>query len=141
MQGEDVQIILLSYPEMTALIDNSWVAVPVPGLDTRPDGKYPLTARLEIDGPLGTIFLGPDGVLHLYQDEGQQAWVFPETTEAESRAAAQRHFIDCLESGAEFETSGRETLKTMALVWDCYRSAEEGGTVWEKSRVDPGGLA
>jgi hypothetical protein len=35
------------------------------------------------------------------------------------------HFIECLEGGAEFETSGAETLKTMALVYACYRSAEE----------------
>ena len=129
MQGEDVQIILLDYPEMTALIDSSWASVPVPGWDIPLDGRDALIARLEIDGPQGTIFLGPDGSLHLYRDGEQQTWLFPDTTEAESRAAAQRHFIACLESGADFETSGRETLKTMALLWSCYRSAEEGKTV------------
>jgi predicted dehydrogenase len=40
-----------------------------------------------------------------------------------------QHFIDCLESGAEFETSGVETLKTMALVYAAYLSAEEGRVV------------
>jgi predicted dehydrogenase len=135
VQGEDVQIILLNYPSMTGLIDSSWVSVPVPGLDTFPDESPPLTARLEIDGPLGTIFLGPDGVLHLYQDGEHQSWPFPATTEAESRAAAQRHFIACLESGADFETSGRDTLKTMALLWTCYQSAEEGRTVPYQSVV------
>ncbi len=129
MQGEDVQIILLSYPEMTALVDSSWASVPVPGWDIPLDGREALIARLEIDGPLGTIFLGPDGILHMYRDGEHQAWSFPGDTEAESRAAAQRHFISCLNSGADFETSGRETLKTMALVWSCYRSAEEGKTL------------
>jgi len=129
IQGEDVQIILLSYSGMTALIESSWASVPVPGWDIPYDGREALIARLEIDGPLGTIFLGPDGVLHLYKDGEHQAWAFPDTTEPESRAAAQHHFIACLNSGAEFETSGRETLKTMALVWDCYRSAEEGKTL------------
>jgi predicted dehydrogenase len=129
MQGEDVQVILLSYPEMTALIDSSWASVPVPGWDILLDGSEALIARLEIDGPLGTIFLGPDGVLHLYRDGEHQTWPFPVATEAESRAAAQCHFISCLNSGADFETSGRETLKTMALVWSCYQSAEEGKTL------------
>jgi predicted dehydrogenase len=126
MQGEDVQIILLFYPEMTALIDSSWASVPVPGWDIPLDGREALIARLEIDGPVGTIFLSSDGALHLYRDGDHQCWNFPDTVEAESRAAAQDHFITCLNSGAEFETSGRETLKTMALVWSCYQSAGEG---------------
>ena len=37
--------------------------------------------------------------------------------------ATQRHFIDCLRSGAEFETSGSEYLKTLQLVEDAYQSA------------------
>jgi predicted dehydrogenase len=129
MKGEDVQIILLTYPEMTALIDSSWASVPVPGWDVPVGSREALIARLEIDGPLGTIFLGPEGTLHLYRDGEHQSWAFSGATEAESRAAAQYHFISCLDSGAEFETSGRETLKTMALLWSCYRSAEEGVTL------------
>ena len=129
MQGEDVQIILLSYPEMTALIDSSWASVPVPGWDIPLDGREALIARLEIDGPLGTIFLGPDGILHLYRDGDRRKWSFSDNPEVESRAAAQNHFISCLNSRAEFETSGRQTLKTMALVWSCYKSAELGKTI------------
>jgi len=37
--------------------------------------------------------------------------------------------MDCLESGAEFETSGAETLKAMGLVYAGYQSAEENQTV------------
>jgi predicted dehydrogenase len=36
----------------------------------------------------------------------------------------QRHFIDCLLNGKEFETSGPEYLKTLAVVEAVYRSAE-----------------
>ena len=36
---------------------------------------------------------------------------------------AQRHFVDCLLSGEEFETSGREYLKTLAAMEAIYRSA------------------
>jgi predicted dehydrogenase/kynurenine formamidase len=35
----------------------------------------------------------------------------------------QRHFIDCLESGEEFETSGEEYLKTLSVVEAAYKSA------------------
>ena len=44
MQGEDVQIILHHYPEMTALIDSSSASVPVPGWDIPLDGG--MRARL-----------------------------------------------------------------------------------------------
>jgi predicted dehydrogenase len=36
----------------------------------------------------------------------------------------QRHFIDCLLSGKQFETDGPEYLKTLAVVEAIYRSAE-----------------
>ena len=38
--------------------------------------------------------------------------------------SAQRHFVDCLLSGAEFETNGRDYLRTMAVCEAIYRSAE-----------------
>jgi predicted dehydrogenase len=40
--------------------------------------------------------------------------------------AAQRHFVDSLLNGTEFETNGRDYLKTLAIVDACYRSAETG---------------
>jgi predicted dehydrogenase len=85
---------------------------------------------LEIDGTEGTIALRPDGTLHLLTDTEHQQWSFsPQNTNPDSFIAAQQHFIHCLESRAEFETSGAETLKTMALVYAAYLSAEEGRIV------------
>jgi len=43
--------------------------------------------------------------------------------------ATQRHFIDCLKSGAEFESNGRDYLKTMAVSEAIYRSAESRAPV------------
>ena len=108
-----------------------WASVPVPGLD-HPGAEGPELAsppRLEIDGTEGTLALGADGWMRLFSDGGYQEWYFSEDTWPASRAAAQQHFIDCLESGAEFETSGAETLRTMGLVYACYQSAKENQTV------------
>jgi len=130
--GEDVQVITICYQDLTCLINQSFASVPVPGID-RPDDDNADARRiphgLQIDGAQGTLFLKPDRILHLYTDTGHQAWAFPEDTTQRSRAAAQQHFIDCLESGGKFETDGPETLKTMALVYACYLSAEEGRVV------------
>ena len=37
--------------------------------------------------------------------------------------ATQRHFVDCMLSGTEFETNGRDYLKTLAVVEAVYESA------------------
>ena len=87
---------------------------------------------LEVDGTLGTLRLYPDGRISVYTDEGQKSWPPPERAIPRSHIAAQQHFIDCLESGDEFDTSAEETIKTMALVYACYRSAEEGRVVEPK---------
>ena len=38
--------------------------------------------------------------------------------------ATQAHLLDCLVTGRPAESEGREYLKTVALVEDCYRLAE-----------------
>ena len=48
----------------------------------------------------------------------------------DSCRATQQHFVDCLASGAEFETEGAEYLnRTFAAVEACYRSAAENRPV------------
>jgi predicted dehydrogenase len=39
--------------------------------------------------------------------------------------ATQQRFIDCLKSGEEFETSGRDYLKTIRAVQAAYESIEK----------------
>jgi predicted dehydrogenase len=43
--------------------------------------------------------------------------------------ALQRHFVDCMLSGREFESTGGDYLKTVALVEACYRSKAENAVV------------
>lgn len=129
-EGEDVQVLSVGYKDMTCVIDTSWASVEVPGVDMleeNPDTWSP--SRFKIDGTEGTLILQVDRSLQLVAETGRRQWQFPSETIHRSLVAAQQHFIDCLESGAEFETSGSETLKTMALVYACYRSAEESRPV------------
>jgi predicted dehydrogenase len=43
--------------------------------------------------------------------------------------AVQRHFVDCMLSGAEFEASGEDYAKTLAVVEAVYESARRGEAV------------
>jgi predicted dehydrogenase len=47
----------------------------------------------------------------------------------ESVLAIQSHWIECLRQGREPATSGRDNLKTLALVEAAYQSAATGQTV------------
>jgi len=38
----------------------------------------------------------------------------------------QRHFVDCMQSGREFESNGVDYLKTIEVVEAVYSSAERG---------------
>jgi predicted dehydrogenase len=44
----------------------------------------------------------------------------------ESVVAIEQHFVDCLASGREPETSGLDNLRTLELVFGAYESAESG---------------
>jgi predicted dehydrogenase len=131
IKGEDLQLLVLGYNDLTCFVDNSWASVRVPNIDY-PEGDDPgvLISRLEVEGNGGTLAMRSDGLLHLLTDTEHQQWQFSRRgTEPQSRVAAQQHFIDCLESGTEFETPGTDNLKTMALVYAGYLSAEEGRVV------------
>jgi predicted dehydrogenase len=138
VKGEDVQLIAVGYQDLTCLVNQSFASVPVPRID-RPDpcpDAWKIAHGLQIDGTEGTLVLRADRTLHLYTDTEHREWSFPEDTFAQSRAAAQQHFIDCLESGAPFETGGPETLKTMALVYAAYLSAKENRVVSPKEIME-----
>lgn len=131
MVGDDVLAVVLGYPGLTCLIHTSWASVRVPGVDIPEQGyKGRVPHLLEIDGTEGTLILRSDSSMHLFGDGGyHQQWQFPSAAMLHNILATQQHFIDCLETGAEFETSGEYNLRTMALVYACYRSVEEGRVV------------
>lgn len=74
--------------------------------------------RIEID-------LG-DGVREVLPTLPTYAWSTPPFEAVQdSVVAIQRHWAECLQSGREPETSGRDNLKTLELVFGSYLSAEK----------------
>ncbi len=59
---------------------------------------------------------------------GAEPWLITQ----DSVRSAQRHWLDCLASGAEPATSGRDNLRTFALVEAAYESAASGMLVRPK---------
>jgi predicted dehydrogenase len=123
--GEDLSIILLAGKDgLTGMVDgNRCAAADVDG---------PAMGQGIIEGDQGVITW--DGAGRIFLRDGaderrEHAYSIPQTGyRGDSCYAAQRHFVECLASGAPFETSGRDYLETTKLVFDAYRLAEIAGS-------------
>jgi D-apiose dehydrogenase len=128
IKGEDVATILLDHGEgVASVVDCSYAT-------QGQEELFPQTL-LEIDGTKGSLRLGANYQLSMAWDgKTTQIDVSPPLLPWASRpwhniqesvALIQQHWVDCLKSGAEPATSGRDNLKTFALVEAVYQSAAE----------------
>jgi predicted dehydrogenase len=118
--GEDLLVLVLEGGEqLTAVIDGNRLSEP------EQDGTVMGDARIE--GSLGTLSLLGDGRIFVRPIGGspvEHRYRIPtHGYRGDSAYATLSHFIDCLESGAPFETSGPDYLQTSRLVFDAYRMA------------------
>jgi D-apiose dehydrogenase len=132
IRGEDVATILLDHRNgVTCVVDCSYAT----RLEVEP---FPETL-VEIDGSLGSVRLGQgyqlavknaSGVHHRDLSPPLLPWASrPWHNIQESVQAIQQHWVDCLRAGREPATSGRDNLKTLALVEAAYQSAKARKTV------------
>lgn len=121
--GEEVVTMILGYPDRTVLVDLSWATVADPPV-VHPD-------LLVVEGTEGTLTVGPDGQIDVRCRDGRRDRVIVDTADAYQRSwtAALAHFVDCLESGAAFETHGAHGLATMRIVLAGYESAATGQVI------------
>lgn len=130
--GEDVATMLLDHDNgITSIVDVSYAT-------KLPEEPFPETF-IEIDGSKGTLRLAKDYRLTVHSANGTKESVVapnllpwasrPWHNIQESVALIQKHWIEQLASGQQPGTSGRDNLKTFALVEAAYLSAARGETV------------
>lgn len=143
IRAEDVATIMMMHRDgATSVVDCSYATA----LERE---SFPETL-LEIDGSEGSLRLATDYRLTLHAGGRTEhrdvsppllSWAErPWHNIQESVLNIQRHFIDCLATGAEPETSGIDNLKTLSLVQAAYTSAAEDnrtigteeGRVWSR---------
>jgi D-apiose dehydrogenase len=126
IKGEDVATALLDHGQgIASIVDCSYA--------TRLEEELFPQTLIEIDGTLGSLRLGPDYKLAITSQSGTShddisppllPWATkPWHNIQESVALIQQHWADCLKSKQEPQTSGRDNLKTLALVEAVYQSA------------------
>jgi D-apiose dehydrogenase len=132
IRGEDVATMLLDHDNgMSSIVDCSYAT----RLAVEP---FPETL-IEVDGAEGSIRLrqgyemvvtGRDSVRRLDVSPRLLPWAStPWHNIQESVQTIQQHWIDCLRGGREPATSGRDNLKTLALVEAAYQGAASGQTI------------
>lgn len=132
IRGEDVATMLLDHGNgVASIVDCSYA--------TQNETELFPQTLLEIDGSKGTLRLGanyqmtvtPSGkTRHVDVSPPLLPWASrPWHNIQESVALIQQHWADCLDQKREPQTSGRDNLKTFALVEAVYLSAREGRTV------------
>jgi D-apiose dehydrogenase len=124
--GEDMAPVLLRHVNgAVSVVDCSYAAQRAP--DPFPE------VLLEIEGRRGSLILSAGLELRVTSDRATtvrslRTPLLPWTSEPwhvsqESVLNTQRHWVECLRAGREPETSGRDNLKTYALVEAAYESA------------------
>jgi predicted dehydrogenase len=118
IRGEDRAILTLSHSScVDGVIDGHRFSNP------EPDGPAMGDAIFECDS--GVLRINAKGEIF---EDGEMVWkaVHTEGYKGDSVYKTQQHFIDCLATGAPFETSARSYLQTFYAVEAAYRSAETG---------------
>ncbi|MGH9718834.1 MAG: Gfo/Idh/MocA family protein, partial [Bryobacteraceae bacterium] len=90
--------------------------------DSEPDG--PVMGEACFEGDAGVLRLLGTGEI-LIGSKTVWNWPSAEGYRGDSVRATQQHFIECLQSGAPFESGAREYLKTVGAVEAAYRSIAE----------------
>jgi D-apiose dehydrogenase len=132
IKGEDVATMMLDHESgVTSIVDCSYASI-------REVEAFPETL-LEIDGKQGSLKLDQgyqftvtnhNGTTHLDVSPPLLSWASkPWHNIQKSVLNIQQHWIDCLKNNTEPQTSGRDNLKTLALVEAAYQSAATGQTV------------
>jgi predicted dehydrogenase len=126
--GEDSGIVVLGYDDFYGFLDMSWA--------TRQKLDHPLGVQvapihleqLVIDGQHATLKLHTDGRITMISRDGLSERIVEAKSyldHEESHYRLQSHYIDCLEAGEDFQTSGYDNLQTLRLAFGVYESARQ----------------
>lgn len=124
--GEDTGIVTLGYEDFYVILDMSWATrreLDSPAYDgVRAEHKE----QIVIEGDAASLKLYMNGRITLIDKQGIETTLAEHTEldHPESHFRLQSHFIDCLNSGEPFQTSGHDNLKTLELMFATYQSAE-----------------
>ncbi|MBL8177265.1 MAG: Gfo/Idh/MocA family oxidoreductase [Bryobacterales bacterium] len=119
VRGEDVVLLTFEGDGLAGMIDGNRLSPA--------EQEGPVMGDMRIEGDAGTLSLDGGGRIYIRPVDGpmrEHSYALPVAGyRGDSAYQTLRHFVECLHSGREFETSGREYLKTTRLVFEAYDKA------------------
>ena len=132
IRGEDMATVMLGHRGgATSVVDVTYASRqspdPFPQTLLHVDGR---TGSIRLERDFNLIVTTPAGTTREIVAPQASTWMSPQwCLIQDSVVATQRHWLDCLDGGTEPATSGRDNLKTFALVEASYRAAASGRIV------------
>ncbi|MBT2757846.1 Gfo/Idh/MocA family oxidoreductase [Mesobacillus foraminis] len=115
--GDDLGTVLIGHDDFHGIMEMSWAS--------RRNLTTPKQEQLLIETDRNSIIIYENGLTKLIDQRGETILYnqIIKNSKLESFISLQRHFLSCLESGEEFQTSGADNLKTLRLVFSAYESS------------------
>jgi D-apiose dehydrogenase len=115
--GDDLGTVLIGHDDFHGVMEMSWAS--------RRNHCTPKQEQFLIETDSNSIIVYENGITKLVDERGETFLNNQGTQNGklESFISLQRHFLSCLESGEEFQTSGADNLKTLRLVFSAYESS------------------
>jgi predicted dehydrogenase len=136
VQGEDCGAVLLGYDGFYGVLDMSWATAEELNDPLKPEITAGFVEQMTVDGTQGTLKLYAtgktrEGRITFTDAQGHERIVVEKTLfDPElSHLRLQGHFLDGLETGAPFQTSGEHNVTTLKMVFAAYESASRFRTV------------
>jgi predicted dehydrogenase len=132
--GEDQAVITLHYHDGPSIIWDGNRTIPT--AHRRP----PFNGTLRLEGTEASLDMDEFGAMRIRTPDGrtrEHHYAIPAGYRGGSVAASLAHFADCLRTGAPFETSGADYLKTTELTFLAYDAAESGQTLTVAHAIAP----
>jgi len=129
VKGEDSGVVTLGYDHFYGIMDLSW-ATRREFWECMKDNSQINGDHVEhfiIDGDKATLKMYGFGTIAIIDNNGMES-VIAQHTEIdyeESHFRLQSHFIECLDTGKPFQTSGEDNLQTLKLTFAVYESSQE----------------
>lgn len=126
IKGDDLAILILHHESMTGLIEASWASRELAdGTYNLPGGEN-LMEYIVIEGSDATLRLTADGFIQLIYTGGRvENADYTKDEFQKSHDRLHKHFIDGLNSGTAFATSGEEYMKVMQIIEKAYSIGEK----------------
>ena len=131
VKGEDSGVVVLRSKGFLGMIDASWATRDELRSAPHEPVRFEYVDSMVIDGDSATLKMTctgnwRQGQVLIVDQSGNEKVILDRAVydQAEANFRTLSHFVECLESGEEFQTSGRDNLETLKLVFGTYKSSE-----------------